>query len=90
MSGKNGNMGSDERFNRIEAMLAEIVEIQRETNSSLRQQARVMKMQAQAIVEREERMDRIERHLEVLINITDGLIREGGKKRRERGPSLAA
>jgi len=94
MSSKNGGMNPEERFNYIEAVLAEIVEIQRETTNTMRQQAKVLKAHAQAIVEhderiieRDERMDRIERHLEVLIQITDGLIRESGKKRRRPGSS---
>jgi hypothetical protein len=75
-------MKPEERFNYIEAVLAEIVEIQRETTNTMRQQAKVLKAHAQAVVkhhgrrlESDERMNRIERHLEAL------------RKRRRRSSS---
>ena len=82
MSSKNGSMNPEERFNYIEGVLAEIVAIQRETNCTMRRHAKVLKAHAQTVVKRhgrrlesDERMNRIERHLEVL------------KKRRGRSSS---
>ena len=69
-------MTPEERFKHIEEMLAEAAAIQRD-------QARVLAMHSKMLVEHDERMqrmdeanERIQRHLEVLIEIMDGLIRK--------------
>ena len=60
-------MTPEERFEAIESALAESAELHR-------QQSRVLLTHAQTIAEHDERLERIGRHLEVLINIVDDLI----------------
>jgi L-ascorbate metabolism protein UlaG (beta-lactamase superfamily) len=78
---KNGSADSEERFRRIEEAHAETAQL-------LRRQAKVLSGHASAIAEHDahmaqfdERLERMGRHLEVLIYVTDGPIRAGGKKR---------
>ena len=65
-------MTPEERFNQIEQALVQTAELQRK-------QAAVLLTHAKAIAEHDERLERIGRHLEVLINILDDLIRKGPK-----------
>lgn len=62
-------MTPEEQFAEIRATLAETAEIQRN-------QARELLAHAKAIAEHDERLERIGRHLEVLINIVDDMIRK--------------
>jgi phage regulator Rha-like protein len=87
MSRHNGRMDPEERFERIEATLAEIANIQRQQARVLHAHAQILAEHDTRMAEHDERMDRVGRHLEVLIAVTDGLIREGGKKRRGRSSS---
>ena len=63
------------QFDEIRGLLAETMHIQRE-------QARTLLMHSKIIVKHDERMERIGRHLEMLIDVVDGLIRDGGKKKK--------
>ena len=72
-----GPMSDDEirdQFDQIRSILTETASIQRE-------QARALLAQSKRMLEFDEGMDRIRRHLEVLIDIVDGMIRDQGKKR---------
>ena len=66
---KEGTLTPEEQFAEIRATLAETVRIQRE-------QAKQLLTHAKLLAEHDERLERIGRHLEVLIDIVDGMIRK--------------
>ena len=62
-------MNAEEQFEEIRGVLAETANIQRE-------QVKPLLVHAKLLAEHDERLERIGRHLEVLIDIVDGMIRK--------------
>ena len=58
----------EDRLSRIEAALAESADLHRQAGKMLLTHAKLL-------AEHDERLERIARHLEVLIDVVDGLIR---------------
>ena len=69
-------MSFEDQMDEIRAVLADTV-------MTLQKASEQIKVHAELIAQHDERMDRIERHLEVLVQVADGLIRDGGKRRKK-------
>ena len=67
----------DEEMDEIRELLKEIVIIQN-------QQAKMLLRHSEVLAEHDERMDRVGRHLEVLANITDDLIRNKADRKKRQ------
>ena len=68
----------------MENEMDEIRELLKETVIIQNQQAKVLLRHSEVLAEYDERMERVARHLEVLANITDDLIRNKADRKKRQ------